>query len=153
MTRISNFFMDLMIAASVATISLTVIEAYWLPLLLISLSVVVATWWILTKLIDALFPSFTLERFAAIYGNMTGTLQSGLLLLRILDEKMESPVSYNLVYGSGLALVLGFPLLLLINAPVHYFSSITSGFGVVLMVMTVYLMLLLLGLFYLNGKK
>jgi len=153
MTRISNFFMDLMIAASVAAISLTVIEAYWLPLLLISLSVVVATWWILTKLIDALFPSFTLERFAAIYGNMTGTLQSGLLLLRILDEKMESPVSYNLVYGSGLALVLGFPLLLLINAPVHYFSSITSGFGVVLMVMTVYLMLLLLGLFYLNGKK
>lgn len=153
MTRISNFFMDLMIAASVAAISLTVIGAYWLPLLLISLSVVVATWWTLDKLVGSLFPNFTLERFAAIYGNMTGTLQSGLLLLRILDEKMESPVSYNLVYGSGLALVLGFPLLLLINAPVHYFSSITAGFGIVLMVMAMYLALLLLALFYLNGKK
>lgn len=153
MTRISNFFMDLMITASVAAISLTVIGAYWLPLLLISLSVVIATWWTLEKLVGSLFPDFTLERFAAIYGNMTGTLQSGLLLLRILDEKMETPVSYNLVYGSGLALVLGFPLLLLINAPVHYFSSITAGFGIVLMVMALYLLLLLLALFYLKEKK
>jgi len=153
MTRISNFFMDLMITASVAAISLAVIGTYWLPLLLISLSVIVATWWTLHKLTYSLFPSFKLERLASIYGNMTGTLQSGLLLLRILDEKMESPVSYNLVYGSGLALVLGFPLLILINAPVHYFESITAGFGVVLMVMAAYLLLLLITLFYLNGKK
>lgn len=153
MTRISNFFMDLMITASVAAISLTVIGAYWLPLLLISLSVIIATWWTLEKLINSLFPDFAVERFAAIYGNMTGTLQSGLLLLRILDEKMESPVSYNLVYGSGLALVLGFPLLLLINAPVHYFSNLTAGFGIVLIVMVIYLMLLLMALFYLKGKK
>jgi ESS family glutamate:Na+ symporter len=153
MTRISNFFMDLMITASVAAISLTVIGTYWLPLLLISLSVVAATWWTLVKLTNLIFSSFRLERFASIYGNMTGTLQSGLLLLRILDEKMESPVSYNLVYGSGLALVLGFPLLILINAPVHYFESITAGFGVVLLVMAAYLLLLLIALFYLNGKK
>lgn len=152
MTRISNFFMDMMITASVAAISLTVIGTYWLPLLLISVSVVAATWLILVKLTDFLFTSYTLERFASIYGNMTGTLQSGLLLLRILDEKMESPVSYNLVYGSGLALVLGFPLLILINAPVLYFSSVTAGFGVVLMVMAVYLLLLLLALFYLKRR-
>lgn len=153
MTRISNLFMDLMIAASVAAISLAVIGTYWLPLLLISVSVIAVTWWTLVRLIGSVFHSYTLERFTGIYGNMTGTLQSGLLLLRILDEKMESPVSYNLVYGSGLALVLGFPLLLLINAPVHYFSSITAGFGVVLAVMIFYLALLLLALFYLNGKK
>jgi len=66
---------------------------------------------------------------------------------------MESPVSYNLVYGSGLALVLGFPLLILINAPVHYFSSVNTGFGVLLLVMAGYLSLLLIALFYLNGKK
>lgn len=153
MTRISNFFMDMMITASVAAISLTVVGTYWLPLLLISISVVLATWLLLTKLTTTLFSDFSLERFAAIYGNMTGTLQSGLLLLRILDERMESPVSYNLVYGSGLALVLGFPLLILINAPVHYFDSITAGFGVVMLVMVLYLFLLLIAVFYLNGKK
>lgn len=153
MTRISNLFMDLMIAASVAAISLAVVGAYWLPLLMISLSVIFTTWWTLRKLIYSVFPSFKLERFAAIYGNMTGTLQSGLLLLRIVDEKMKTPVSYNLVYGSGLALVLGFPLLLLINAPVHYFENVALGFAVVLFVMALYLVLLLIGLLYINGRK
>lgn len=153
MTRVSNLFMDLMIAASIAAISFAVIAAYWVPLIVISVSVIAATWWMLTRLCSSIFSDFKLERTVAIYGNMTGTLQSGLLLLRILDGKMESPVSFNLVYGSGLALLLGFPLLLLINAPVHYFSDITAGFGVVLFAMAVYLGLLLAVLYYLNGKK
>lgn len=153
MTRISNLFMDLMIAASVAAISLAVVGTYWLPLLLISAAVIFLTWWMLARLIPAVFENYTLERMAAIYGNMTGTLQSGLLLLRILDERMETPVSYNLVYGSGLALVLGFPLLLLINAPVHYFDDITTGFASVLLVLLLYLALLIVGLLFINGRN
>ena len=153
MTRLSNLFMDLMIAASIVAISFAVIAAYWIPLLIISLSVISATWWMLTRLCRSIFSDFKLERTVAIYGNMTGTLQSGLLLLRILDGKMQSPVSYNLVYGSGLALLLGFPLLLLINAPVHYFSDVNTGFGVVLFAMAFYLLLLLAALFYLNGSR
>ncbi|REL38790.1 hypothetical protein DYD21_02225 [Rhodohalobacter sp. SW132] len=153
MTRISNLFMDLMIAASIAAISLAVVGMYWFPLLLISISVIAATWWMIRRLCNSLFADFQLERTVAIYGNMTGTLQSGLLLLRILDERMQSPVSYNLVYGSGLALLLGFPLLLLINAPVHYFSDVSTGFGMVLLAMAAYLVLLLTALYYLNGEK
>lgn len=153
MTRISNLFMDLMIAASVAAISLTVVASYWLPLLLISSAVILVTWWVLARVIPVVFRDYKLERLSAIYGNMTGTLQSGLLLLRILDERMETPVSYNLVYGSGLALVLGFPLLLLINTPVHYFSDITTGFAAVLLVLLVYLALLVIGLMFINGRK
>ncbi|MGM0459527.1 MAG: hypothetical protein ACQERO_09290 [Bacteroidota bacterium] len=153
MTRISNLFMDLMIAASVAAISLTVVASYWLPLLLISSAVILVTWWVLARVIPVVFRDYKLEHLAAIYGNMTGTLQSGLLLLRILDERMETPVSYNLVYGSGLALVLGFPLLLLINTPVHYFSDITTGFAAVLLVLLVYLALLVIGLMFINGRK
>lgn len=55
---------------------------------------------------------------------------------------MKSPASYNLVYGSGLALVFGFPLLLLINAPVHYFDDPTEGFWMVLFALIAYLVLL-----------
>lgn len=151
MTRISNLFMDLMIAASIAAISFTVVAAYWVPLLLISVVVVGSTFWLVSNVCNSIFSDYQLERTAAIYGNMTGTLQSGLLLLRILDTNMKSPVSYNLVYGSGIALILGFPLLLLINAPVHYFEDITTGFAAVLLALIVYLVLLLLALFFLNG--
>ncbi|MEX0661385.1 MAG: hypothetical protein WEA58_08155 [Balneolaceae bacterium] len=152
MTRISNLFMDFMIVASVAAISLVVVGQYWVPLLLISIVVAISTWWVIRYLTKSAFAGFKLERFAAIFGNMTGTLQSGLVLLRILDSGMKSPVSFNLVYGSGMALFLGFPLLLLINAPVHYFTDITQGFIAVMFAMIVYLGLLLLAWKYINKK-
>jgi glutamate:Na+ symporter, ESS family len=153
MTRCSNLFMDFMIVASVAAISFLVVAMYWLPLLLISVSVILATWVIIRLMTSGAFAKFKLERFAAIFGNMTGTLQSGLVLLRILDPQMRSPVSFNLVYGSGLALIFGFPLLLLINAPVHYFSDITQGFLGVLFTLILYLGLMTIGWNYLKKSN
>lgn len=152
MTRISNLFMDFMIVASVAAISFTVVVAYWLPLLSISVLVALSTWGIITYLTHDAFKYYRLERFAAIFGNMTGTLQSGLLLLRILDSGMKSPASYNLVYGSGFALILGFPILIIINAPVHYFDEPNQGFMVIMMAMTIYLLMLMTGWKYLQNK-
>ncbi len=152
MTRISNLFMDFMIVASVAAISFTVVMAYWLPLLSISVLVALSTWGIITYLTHDAFKYYRLERFAAIFGNMTGTLQSGLLLLRILDSGMKSPASYNLVYGSGFALILGFPILIIINAPVHYFEEPNQGFMVIMMAMIIYLLMLMTGWKYLQNK-
>lgn len=142
MTRCSNLFMDFMIVASVAAISFAVVARYWIPLLSISVFAIVATWLLIQFMTNSAFKEFRLERFAAIFGNMTGTLQSGLVLLRILDPAMRSPVSFNLVYGSGLALVFGFPLLILINAPVHYSSDINLGFLGVLFTLILYLVLI-----------
>ena len=153
MTRCSNLFMDFMIVASVAAISFAVIAQYWIPLLSISLLVVLATWFLIQFMTKSAFEQFRLERFAAIFGNMTGTLQSGLVLLRILDPTMRSPVSFNLVYGSGLALVLGFPLLILINAPVHYFSDPNEGFLAVLFTLVLYLGLIAFFWQYLKKPK
>lgn len=152
MTRLSNLFMDFMIVASIAAISMVVVAAYWLPLLLISISAIFGTYLFLQYFCRISFQEYHLERFTAIYGNMTGTLQSGLLLLRLLDPKMESPVSYNLLYGSGLALLLGFPLLLLINAPVHYFENTTLGFIAVLAIMILYLFILT-GAWYFSKER
>ncbi len=156
MTRCSNLFMDFMIVASVAAISFDVVIQYWIPLLSISTFAIFATWIVIQFMTNSAFEVFRLERFAAIFGNMTGTLQSGLVLLRILDPSMKSPVSFNLVYGSGLALVFGFPLLILINAPVHYFSDINQGFLGVLFTLMLYLVLIAFAWNYLkksNGSE
>ena len=150
MTRCSNLFMDFMIVASVAAISLVVVAHYWLPLLVISVLVSVATWLCIEYVAKNAFSEYGFERFAAIFGNMTGTMQSALVLLRIVDSGMKSPASYNLVYGSGLALVFGFPLLLLINAPVNYFENPTEGFWVVMFALIAYLFLLGLAWQYLK---
>ena len=150
MTRCANLFMDFMIVASVAAISMVVVAQYWVPLLTISIVVTLATWILIQILTKNAFNKFAFERFAAIFGNMTGTLQSALVLLRIVDSGMKSPVSYNLVYGSGLALVFGFPLLLLINAPVHYFSDVVQGFWMVLFALMAYLALITIAWQYLK---
>lgn len=153
MTRCSNLFMDFMIVASVAAISLVVVMHYWLPLLTISIAVSIATVALIWMMTRSAFSSYRHERFAAIFGNMTGTLQSALVLLRIMDPGMKSPVSYNLVYGSGLALVFGFPLLLLINAPVHYFEDMITGFWVVLFTLAAYLGIIAVSWIYLKKNR
>ncbi len=152
MTRIANVSMDLMVVASVAAISFAVVAAYWLPILLMSVAVTVATVCTLRIAINGLFTDHRLERFLAVFGNMTGTMQSALVLLRVLDPRLKSPVSHDLVYGSGLALVLGFPLLVLINAPVNYFEDPSAGFAYVGLALAVYLLLIGLALRWMAGK-
>jgi ESS family glutamate:Na+ symporter len=142
MTRLSNVFMDLMVVASVAAISFAVIYAYWIPMLLMSVCVTLGTWWTIRHLTREGFQDFELERFVSVFGNMTGTMQSAMVLLRVLDAKLKSPVSHDLVYGSGLALALGFPLLILINAPIHHFDDMTVGFATITLALAAYLALI-----------
>jgi ESS family glutamate:Na+ symporter len=138
LTRLANVFMDVMIVASVAAIQFGVVAGYWLPVLLMSVVVGLATWITLKRLTADLFDGYRLERFIAVFGNMTGTMQSAMALLRVLDPQLKSPVSHDLVYGSGLALALGFPLLLLINAPVNRFDDMGAGFAAVSLALAVY---------------
>jgi ESS family glutamate:Na+ symporter len=138
LTRLANLFMDVMIVASVAAIQFGVVAGYWLPVLLMSVVVGLATWITLRRLTRSLFDDHRLERFIAVFGNMTGTMQSAMALLRVLDPQLKSPVSHDLVYGSGLALALGFPLLLLINAPVNRFDDMGAGFAAVSLALLVY---------------
>jgi glutamate:Na+ symporter, ESS family len=152
MTRMGNIFMDFMVVASVAAITIAVVVQYWIPLILLSLSVGIATWYVVKWACNSLFDDFTFERDIVIFGNLTGTMQSALVLLRVLDPKFKSPVSYDLVYGSGFALLLGLPLLILINAPVNYFDNQLEGYWLTMVAMGVYLAFLILGWNYLKKK-
>lgn len=97
LTRLANVFMDVMIVASVAAIQFGVVAGYWIPVLLMRVIVGLATWITLRRLTDNLFDGYRLERFVAVFGNMTGTMQSAMALLRVLDPQLKSPVSHDLV--------------------------------------------------------
>lgn len=153
MTRLSNVFMDVMVVASVAAISFAVISHYWVPILLLSVFVTLGTWLTIRYLTREGFHDFELERFVSIFGNMTGTMQSAMVLLRVLDAKLRSPVSHDLVYGSGLALALGFPLLILINAPVNHFENLTVGFASITVALAAYLSLIWIALRWMGRRS
>ncbi len=47
----------------------------------------------------AMIPTAVLGGFLSMYGMMTGTISSGVLLLRELDPQLETPAANNLVIG------------------------------------------------------
>ncbi|NNE35220.1 MAG: sodium:glutamate symporter, partial [Rhodothermales bacterium] len=74
-----------------------------------------------------------------LFGEQTGTVSSGLALIRIVDPGYRTPVARDQVLGSGTALILGFPLLLLINLPLTRFNGSDLGYAVVTALLCAYL--------------
>ena len=84
-----------------------------------------------------------------MYGMLTGTISSGVLLLREIDPDFETPAANNLVVGSSYAILFGVPMLLLIGiAP----NSTVMTF-IVLGLLVVYFALLLAFMLKIGKKK
>ena len=60
-----------------------------------------------------LFPDYREEQFLAMYGMLTGTASTGVILLREIDRDLTSPAADNLVYQNLPAMIFGFPMMLL----------------------------------------
>ena len=50
-----------------------------------------------------------------MFGMLTGTISSGILLVREIDPDFKTPAANNLVTGSGVAIALGAPMLILVG--------------------------------------
>ena len=62
-----------------------------------------------------LFPQYGEESFLALYGMLTGVVGTGVILLRQIDPKFETPACKNLVFQTLWTCLMGFPLLLLMG--------------------------------------
>ncbi len=119
MTRIGNFFFDIMVVSGIAAIRLDILEKYWGIMLILGVVGLVITYWYNRVVAKALFPEYTEEQFLAMYGMLTGTASTGIILLREIDGDFKTPAADNLVYQTFPAIVFGFPIMLLATlAPV-----------------------------------
>lgn len=113
LTRVGNFFFDIMVVAGIAAIRLDMLEKYWgIIAILVSVGTV-STYAYNFFVAKKLFPEYTQEQFLAMYGMLTGTASTGVILLREIDGEFRTPVSDNLVYQNFPAIVFGFPMMLL----------------------------------------
>jgi ESS family glutamate:Na+ symporter len=120
MTRISNFFFDVMVVAGIAAIRLSVLEKYWGIMLILGVVGLVFTYFYNRFVARALFPEYSEQQFLMMYGMLTGTASTGVILLREMDGKFQTPAADNLVYQNFPAIALGFPMMLLATlAPVR----------------------------------
>ena len=113
MTRISNFFFDLMIVSGVAAIRLDALEKYWGLMLIFGVVGAVITYVYNRIVAKKLFPDYYEEQFLMMYGMLTGTASTGTILLREVDGDFKTPASDNMVYQNFPAIVLGFPMMFL----------------------------------------
>lgn len=113
MKRISGFFFDLMIVAGIAAIKIDVLRSYWGIMIILGTVGAVITYIYNRVIAHVLFRDYEQEQFLAMYGMLTGTASTGIILLREIDNRFETPVADNLVYQNFPAIVFGFPMMLL----------------------------------------
>ena len=121
LARISGVMFDIMVVASIAAIDLSAFShrEFILPLSIICIVGAVATYWQLSFISKRLYPDYPHEAFLSLYGMLTGTASTGVILLREIDPLFKTPAASNLVYQQLWAIVFGFPMLLLLGfAPV-----------------------------------
>ena len=119
MTRVSNFFFDIMVVAGIAAIRFGALEKYWGIIIILGVLGLLVTYAYNRLVAKTLFKEYSEEQFLAMYGMLTGTASTGIILLREIDGDFETPVADNLVYQNFPAIVFGFPLMILATlAPV-----------------------------------
>lgn len=134
LNRISGLMFDIMVTASIAAIDLSAFREpeFVLPLLLICVFGAVITYWYNLRVCTALFPNYRDEAFLSLYGMLTGTASTGVILLREIDPLFQSPASHNLIYQNLWSILLGAPMLLMMGLVARGIQMTFVVFGALL---------------------
>lgn len=116
-TRLSGFFFDVMVVASIAAIDLSAFTTreFIVPLVAVSVVGTVSTYWFLDRVAKDKFSEYEHEFWLSMYGMLTGTASTGIILLREADSQFKTPAATNLVYQNLYAILFGFPIMLLLS--------------------------------------
>jgi len=149
LNRISGLAFDLMIIAGIASIDFKDISGLFVPFIITILVGAIATYMFLKFMSKKIYKGYENEGFLSMFGMLTGTISSGVLLVRELDPEYKTPATNNLVSGSGTAIIFGAPLLVLISLAPKSFTMTLTVLGLII----IYLALLLFIIFKLNKEK
>lgn len=117
LNRINGLSVDLTVCASLGAISLMTISSYIIPIIAITIVGIALTCIALPWTTSRLFTDHQFYRTLVIFGTATGTLPTGLSLLRIVDPDFETPAAEDFVYATGLMLPCAIPIILSVNLP------------------------------------
>lgn len=149
LSRISGLAFDLMIITGIASINIDDLKGYWVPFILLAVIGGVVTFLYLKIMCNKIYPNYKYEAFLGMFGMLTGTISSGVLLLREIDPEFETPASNQLVVGSSFGIAFGFPVLLLVKYAANGDTAVWISFGLA----TLYLIALTLFILLAGRKK
>ena len=107
-----------------------IVGKYWGVLLAMGLAGLIVTDVYVHFVCKKLFPAYAEQQFLAMYGMLTGTASTGVILLREIDGDFKTPVADNLVYQNFPAMLFGFPILILATmAPTQPYLTLAIVVG------------------------
>ena len=136
LNRLSGAFFDIMIVAGIGCIDIEDIRGLVLPFVLLVIAGTIVTWFHLRWVCKAVYGDYYYQGLISMYGMLTGTISSGVLLLREIDPQLETPAANNLVVGSSFGILLGAPVLILVGlaakSPAMCFVTLGLAFAYLL---------------------
>ena len=88
-----------------------------------------------------------MEHFLTFFGTHTGTLATGMALLRGVDPQFRTSAASDAVYGSGIGLMMGIPLIVMAGLPAagyemgnpnYYWSTLLLILGYLAIVLAIW---------------
>ena len=131
LSRISGVAFDFMIVAGIASIDISDLSGTWVPFIIMSILGGVVTYIYLYVVCKKLYPNYFYEGFVSMYGMLTGTISSGVLLLREIDPELKTPASNNLITGSSFGIAFGAPILLIISFAAKSDIAVYASIGII----------------------
>lgn len=121
--RITGWAVDFLIVATIMGVQVGVVWDYIVPISTLALAAGIVTTlgvlWFGRRLDD-----LNLERTVTIFGTCTGTVSSGLLLLRIVDPEFKTSVAFEVGIMNILVVPIIVTSMILVNAPVWWDWSV-----------------------------
>ena len=114
MGRVAGLAVDLGAVCAIAAVRPDRIGSALTPVVLlagigVAVTVVVCMW-----LAKRIFPNQPLSHSLVLFGAMTGTMPTGLALLRLTDPDLRGPAARNMVAGASLSVLFAAPVLLVL---------------------------------------
>ncbi len=155
LTRISGMMFDIMVTASIAAINLEAFKykEFIVPLIILGVVGLVVTYWYVNYTSKKLFADYNDEQFLAMYGMLTGTVSTGLILLRETDPLYETPAADNLIFQNLWAIVFGFPMLLLMGVVANSMQMTYVTLGILTALLIAMVVLLFRNQLFKSKKK
>ncbi|HHV98755.1 MAG TPA: sodium:glutamate symporter [Clostridiaceae bacterium] len=132
LSRISGCAFDFMTIAGIAAIEFKDLRGQWIPFILMAVIGGVVTFVYLKWICSKIYPNYEHEGMISMFGMLTGTISSGVLLLREIDSSFKTPAANNLLTGSSFAIILGAPMLVLIGLAPKSDTMLFITFGLMI---------------------
>ena len=123
LNRIAGTSVDIMVTASIGAISLVTVSRYWLPIVVMGVLGGLITSVTLIWMSSRLFEDHIFQRTILLFGALTGTLPTGLALLRVVDPEFETLAVSDFMYAVGIVFIFAIPLIISMNFPVYGYTT------------------------------